>query len=382
MSVKNELNNLVRLGDYIELCDERNNNEEYTLDDIRGISTGKIFIDTKANLDGVSLTAYKVVHKDEFAYVSDTSRRGDKIALALNTTDKPVLISSIYTTFRSIDTKKLLPDYLFLFFSREEFDRFSRFNSWGSARETFDWSEFCRIQIPLPDPEIQQELVDTFNGLKALAEQNEALSKPLTEACQAYIVDCKKKYPEVELGEYIEEVDERNTTNQITLTQGIDVNMQFIPAKREAVDKEGTKIVRTGQFAFNKVVKAQGTKLPIALRTGPDCIISSSYSVFQTTNQELASKFIMLWFSRSEVHRYCGFISQGTTRDVFSYEDLCNMKIPLPPPEVQQAIVNIYNCAEEAKKIANEAREKMKTLCPALVQRAINGKCDLRGLMV
>ncbi|MBG7613660.1 restriction endonuclease subunit S, partial [Polaribacter sp. BAL334] len=156
---------------------------------------------------------YKVVHSNEFSYVSDTSRRGDKIALALNTTDKPVLISSIYTTFRSIDTNKLLPEYLYLFLSREEFDRLSRFNSWGSARETFDWSEFCRIQIPLPDIDIQQELVDTYNGLKALAEQNEALSKPLTEACQAYIVDCKKKYQEVELGNYIEECKQKNNEN-------------------------------------------------------------------------------------------------------------------------------------------------------------------------
>ena len=196
MSVNNGHNNLISLGDYIELCDERNSEGKYTLDDIRGISTEKKFIDTKANLDGVSLSAYKVVQKDEFAYVSDTSRRGDKIALGLNTTNNPVLISSIYTTFRTIDSKKLLPIYLYLFFTREEFDRYSRFNSWVSARETFDWSEFCRIQIPLPDIETQQELVDTYNGLKALAEQNEALIQPLTEACQAYIVDCKKKYPE------------------------------------------------------------------------------------------------------------------------------------------------------------------------------------------
>lgn len=373
MNVSKVQTKMVRLGDYIELVDERNTDDKYTLDDIKGISTSKKFIATKANLDGVSLTKYKVVHCNEFAYVADTSRRGEKIALALNTTSKPVLISSIYTTFRSIDKEKLLPEYLFLLLSREEFDRFSRFNSWGSARETFDWSEFSRIQIPLPDIDTQQELVDTYNGLKALAEQNEALIQPLTQACQAYIIDCKKKYPEVKLEEYIEEVNERNTENEIKLTQGIDVNMQFIPAKREAANKEGAKIVRTGQFAFNKVVKANGTKLPIALRDGPDCIISSSYSVFQIISRYLDAKFLRLWFSRSEVHRYCGYVSQGTTRDVFSYEDLSNMKIPLPPPEVQQAIVNLYNCAEEAKKIAKEAREKMKTLCPALVQKAING---------
>ena len=163
MSVNKEYSNLVRLGDYIEPCDERNSDEEYTLDDIQGISTEKKFIPTKANLDGVSLTAYKVVQSDEFAYVSDTSRRGDKIALGLNTTNKPVLISSIYTTFRSIDTNKLLPEYLYLFLSREEFDRYSRFNSWGSARETFDWSELCRVRIPFSPPEVQQAIVDIYN---------------------------------------------------------------------------------------------------------------------------------------------------------------------------------------------------------------------------
>ena len=184
----------VRLGEYIEPCDKRNSEGKYTLDDVRGISTDKKFIPTKANMDGVSLTSYKVVNPNEFAYVADTSRRGDKIALALNSTSSAVLISSIYTTFRSKDIKKLLPDYLYLIMWRSEFDRYSRFNSWGSARETFDWSEFCRTEIPLPSIDVQQELVDTYNGLKALAEQNEALIEPLSKACEAFIVDCKTKY--------------------------------------------------------------------------------------------------------------------------------------------------------------------------------------------
>jgi type I restriction enzyme S subunit len=373
MSANKNSSNQVKLGDYIQLCDERNSDGEYKLNQVRGISILKKLIETKADMQDVPLFSYKILKPREFAYVTVTSRNGEKISLAINDSDETYMVSSSYLVFKSINKDQLLPEYLYLMLSRIEFDRLSRFNSWGSARETFDWIEFCRIQIPLPDLNIQQKLVDAYNGLKVLAEENEALVKPLTEACQSYIVDCKKKYSEVALSEYIEEVNERNTSNEITLTQGIDVNMQFITAKREAADKEGTKIVRTGQFAFNKVVKANGTKLPIALRTGPDCIISSSYTVFEISNEELDAKFLRLWFSRSEVHRYCGFISQGTTRDVFSYDDLCNLKIPLPPPEVQQAIVDIYNCAEVSKKIANDAREKMKNLCPALVQRALNG---------
>ena len=120
----------VKVGDFIEQYDERNTKGELGVDAVMGISTEKTFIDTKANMNGVSLDSYKVVMKDTFVYVPDTSRRGDKMAIALNRGKKPLLVSSIYTTFRSKDTQKLLPDFLFMFFDRPEFDRYARFNSW------------------------------------------------------------------------------------------------------------------------------------------------------------------------------------------------------------------------------------------------------------
>ncbi len=368
--------NWVRLGDYIEYCDERNKDGIYTIDDIKGISTEKKFIATKANLDGVSLTAYKVVHKNEFSYVADTSRRGDKIALALNTTDKPVLISSIYTTFRSADVTKLLPEYLFLILSREEFDRFSRFNSWGSARETFDWGEFCNIQIPLPDIETQQELVDTYNGLKALAEQNEALIKPLSDACQAYIVDCKQKYPEVSLGEYVEEYDKKNTDNKIKLVKSVSVTKEFkeTNAKVNKEELSGYKIVPPNHISYVQTTKNEKC-FANALNTTSETYVVTQVNkvIFSKDPEVLNIGFLHLILRGKEFDRYAIFNSWGSARETFDWGELCNVKIPLPPQDVQQAIVNIYNCAEEAKKIATEAREKMKTLCPALVQRAING---------
>jgi type I restriction enzyme S subunit len=379
MSVNNQYSNLVLLGAYIELCDEKNGNDEYTLEDIRGISTEKKFIPTKANLDGVSLNAYKVVRRAEFAYVSDTSRRGDKIALALNTTNNPLLISSIYTTFRSIDTKKLLPEYLYLLLSREEFDRLSRFNSWGSARETFDWSEFCRIQIPLPDIDIQQELVDTYNGLKALAEENEALIKPLTEACKAYIVDCKRKYPEVALGKYIQPYDERNRNGVYTLedVRGISTEKKFIATKAnlDGVPLTAYKVVHRDEFAYVSDTSRRGDKIALALnRTNKPFLISSIYTTFRSIDTDiLLPEYLYILFSREEFDRLSRFNSWGSARETFEWREFCRIQIPLPPLDVQQAIVNVHNCAEEAKKIGTEAREKMKTLCPALVQRALNG---------
>jgi type I restriction enzyme S subunit len=170
--------------EYIEQCDERAGSN-YTVDDVIGISTDKKFIDTKANMSGVSINSYKVVKPLEFAYVADTSRRGDKIALALNDSDKPVLVSSIYTAFRCKDTNQLLPKYLFMLLNRNEFDRYARFNSWGSARETFDWNEMCRVEIPLPDPKVQEAIVNLFNcadRAKKIASQARERLKTLCPA--------------------------------------------------------------------------------------------------------------------------------------------------------------------------------------------------------
>ena len=373
MSASNGI--FVTLGDYIEQCDERNSEGKYTLDDVRGISTEKKFIPTKANMDGVSLTSYKVVNGFDFAYVADTSRRGDKIALALNTTEKSVLISSIYTTFRCKDNNELLPEYLYLLLSRSEFDRYSRFNSWGSARETFDWDELCRIQIPKPDITIQRELVATYNGLKSLAEQNEALIEPLSKACEAFIVDCKAKYPEVELGEYIEEYDKRNSDNKIKLVKSVSVSKEFkeTNAKVNKNELSGYKIVPPNHIAYVQTTKNEKC-FANALNTSNEYYVVSQVDrvIYSKDSEILDINFLHLIFRSKGFDRYAIFNSWGSARETFDWSELCRVKIPLPKIEVQRSIVNLYNCLEEAKKIASEARERLKSLCPALVQRAAN----------
>ncbi|MBW6498881.1 MAG: hypothetical protein K0B09_10860 [Bacteroidales bacterium] len=118
-----------RIGDYIKQVDKRNTDFSVTL--LRGVSTTKKLIESVANMSGVSLHSYKIVEREQFVYVSDTSRRGDKIAIALNV-EEPCIVSSIYTVFEVIEKTKLVPEYLFLWFNRAEFDRYARFHSWGS----------------------------------------------------------------------------------------------------------------------------------------------------------------------------------------------------------------------------------------------------------
>ena len=364
--------NKYKLGELIELRDERNSDGKFSLEDVKGISTGKEFIETKANMDGVSLDSYKVVNSQEFAYVADTSRRGEKIAVAFNTDEKPVLISSIYTVFRVSRTDLLLSDYLFMYFNRPEFDRYARFNSWGSARETFDWETMCDIDIELPDLATQQKYVDIYKAMVANQQNYERGLDDLKLVCDAYIEDLRRKMPCEKIGKYISECNERNENNEINLFQGINVEHVFIEPKRIAEDSENGSIVRTGQFAFNKVMKANGTKLPIALRQGPDCVVSNSYQVFEINDKNmLIPEYLMLWMNREETQRYAGYISFGTTRDIFSFEDMCEISIPIPKIEIQQSIVDIYNVYTKRKQINEQLKAQIKDICPILIRGSL-----------
>jgi type I restriction enzyme S subunit len=297
--------------------------------------------------------------------------------LALCDKDEPILVSPAYTTFIIKDKSEILPEYLFIQFNRFQMDRYGWFLSDGSIRSNLDWNVFCDIMIPLPELDVQQELVDTYNSLKALAEQNEALIKPLTEACQAYIVDCKKKYPEVELSKYIEEYIQQNLQLEYSLedVRGVSIQKKFIDTKAnmDDVPLDKYKIVKDGMFAFNVNTARMGEKFAIALCKDNTHLVSSIYGVFQVSDKsKLLPEYLYLIFYREDFDRYVRFNSWGSARETFTYYEMRDVSIPLPPIEVQQAIVDIYNCALEAKHIATEVREKIKTLCPALVQRAIH----------
>lgn len=363
---------LTKLGNYIAIFDQRNTDEKYNEESVVGISTQKKLISTKADLGGLSLSSYKLMPPNSFAYVPDTSRRGEKISLAFNSTTKTFLVSSISIVFIVKKVEELNSDYLYIYFNRPEFDRYARFNSWGSAREAFSWDDMCDIDIEIPPLSIQQKYVDVYKAMMTNLGSYEVGLEDLKLVCDSYIENLRKRIETEPIAGYIQECEERNTDLSVTLAQGIDVNMQFIPAKREAEDKEGTRIVRSGQFAFNKVVKSNGTKLPIALRRGPDCIVSGSYQVFEVNDKnKLLPEYLMLWMSRPETQRLCGFNAWGSTRDVFPYDELCKLKFPIPEISIQEDIVKIYNSYILRKEIIEKLKLQIKDLCPILIKGSI-----------
>lgn len=173
------------IGKYLILSDKRNECG-LGVDAVRGLAVSKEMIATKADMDGVGLSNYKLVPPRHIAYVPDTSRRGDKVSLGFNNTEETYLVSSISTVFTT-DEKYLLPDFLMLFFTRSEFDRYARFHSWGSARETFDWDEMCDVHIPIPDISVQQYIANIYVVYQLRKEINKQMKAQIRDICPILI---------------------------------------------------------------------------------------------------------------------------------------------------------------------------------------------------
>lgn len=175
--------NYKRLGDYIQVVNERNAD----LSDLPllGVSVQKIFFPSIANTIGTDMSTYKLIRKRQFTYIPDTSRRGDKIGIALQEEFDLALVSQAYTVFEITDTAKLLPEYLMMWFRRPEFDRYARYKSHGSAREIFDWNEMCETLLPVPSPEKQRQLVNEYHVLVDRITINNRLIQKLEETARA-----------------------------------------------------------------------------------------------------------------------------------------------------------------------------------------------------
>ena len=160
---------------------------KYGLEAVRGISIEKKLIDTKADMAGVNLKPYYILKPNEFVYVTVTSRNGEKISLAINDSEDTYICSSSYVVFRCKDDKVLLPQYLMLYFSRSEFNRYARFNSWGSARETFDWTEMCNVKIPIPEIAVQKAIADIYSCYIERKTIGERLTARIKDICPVLI---------------------------------------------------------------------------------------------------------------------------------------------------------------------------------------------------
>ncbi len=175
--------NYKKLSPYIRVVNKRNKKLEVNL--LLGVSIQKIFIPSIANTVGTDMSKYKIIYNKQFAYGPVTSRNGDKISVALLEEEETAIVSQSYVVFEIIDHEVLDPEYLMMWFRRPEFDRYARFKSHGSTRETFDWDEMCELELPIPSIEKQCEIVKEYNTIVNRISLNKELNQKLEETAQA-----------------------------------------------------------------------------------------------------------------------------------------------------------------------------------------------------
>lgn len=369
----------VKLGYYLTHQNERNIDNALSADRVRGISVQKIFTATKADLNGVSLTSYKLVKPGWFAYVPDTSRRGDKICLAFNRTDDDLLVSGIYDTFCVAEERGLLAGYLFMLFNRAEFDRFARFCSWGSAREVFSWDDLCDIEIELPPIEVQRKYVAIYKAMLANQRSYEKGLDDLKLTCDALVEKLMRELRHEAIGPFIEQCDDRNSKGDFDkdAVRGLSISKQLIETKAnlDGVNLCNYKVIAPGAVAYVPDTSRRGGKISIALNESNETNITSAintvFRVKKSAEQKLLPGYLMLFFGRSEFDRYARFNSWGSARETFDWAEMCDVRIPLPDITVQRYAVELYQAWRTRLAINERLKSQLKDICPILIRGSI-----------
>lgn len=368
-----------KLGDLIQESFRKNDALAYDISYVRGISNNKQITKTKADVDESVIHKFYIVNPGEFVYNPRTTRMGDKVGLGYNDTKTPLLFSFNNIAFFIKDEAKdlLLPEYLYMYYNRNEFDRYAMINGWGSATELFGMDEMCDIDIELPPLPVQQKYVDIYKAMLANQQSYERGIEDLRIVFEGYLDKLRNSFKHETIGNYIEICEDKNDELQYGLdsVRGISIEKRLIDTKADmtGVNLKPYYLLRPNEFVYVTVTSRNGEKISLAINDSENTYIcSSSYVVFRCKDtNSLLPQYLMLYFSRAEFNRYARFNSWGSARETFDWNEMCEVKIPIPNIESQKAIANIYSCYVEKKAIGEKLKKQIKDICPVLIKGSI-----------
>lgn len=321
--------NYKQLGQYIRQVDVRNT--EGKEDNLLGVSVQKQFIPSIANTVGTDFSKYKVVKKGQFTYIPDTSRRGDKIGIALLEDYEEGLVSNVYTVFEVIDETVLIPEYLMLWFSRTEFDRYARFKSHGSVREVMDWDEMCKVELPVPSYEEQKKIVESY---KAITERI-ALKKQINDNLDATVY---AKFQEMfqQNKELLFSGNEVEGYSIEPLSALADFKYGKMASPEIICDKgypiySGYRIVGyCNKYMFKEpqlVVLARGVSGTGEVRISPPCCHLTNLSIAVLLNDRTYMNYLLYYLENDNLIS----LDSGSAQSQITINDLSAHKVMLPP---------------------------------------------------
>ena len=346
------------LGDFIRQVDVRNTDGKE--ENLLGVSVQKVFIPSIANTVGTDFTKYKVVKRGQFTYIPDTSRRGDKIGIALLTDYDEGLVSNIYTVFEVKDENELLPEYLMLWFSRPEFDRYARFKSHGSVREIMDWDEMCKVELPVPPIDKQRSIVKAYQTITERIELKRRVNDNLVAVGTASIQKNVGRGALINLTEA--EMDRLTFPEDFKIKTVsefcAETKSGSTPSRTNNEYWENGTIswVKSGEVHNNITLQTEEYITPLGLTESStkllpkDTVLMAMYGVTAgevgylaieaTTNQAICgmicrskAEAAYLYFSLIQSQAAISRLSNGGAQDNLSKNFIDNIKIVVPPSE-------------------------------------------------
>lgn len=373
------------LGEYIRQVDIRN--KEGKKENLLGVSVQKQFIQSIANTVGTDFTKYKVVKKGQFTYIPDTSRRGDKIAIALLEDYEEGLVSNVYTVFEVIDTEKLLPEYLMLWFSRPEFDRYARFKSHGSVREVMDWEEMCKVELPVPDIEKQRKIVKAYKTITDRIALKQKINDNLANTEQAILVETVINNHTVPtaLGDLVDFIDGDRGKNYPTFDEFTSTGYcLFLNASNVTstgfnfdncmfVSEEKDKLMNKGHLSpYDIVLTSRGTLGNVALYDKhikyENVRINSGMLIIRPKTKRLSPYFIYALLKSSYMKAAIERFKSGSAQPQLPIKDLQKITFEIPESDtVLVALDRQFLAVEESISINNNEIGNLKELSNVLL---------------
>lgn len=354
-----------KLGELIKQRREKYDGSEEL--PIRGVAR-EGFISPKQ--DGADLSIYNVYYLNDFVF---NPARMELNSIALNMFWNKAICSSLYEIFYVIRTDLLLPEYLNLFIKRDEFARKCWFEAVGSARNYFRVADLSEFNIELPDLPTQQKYVDIYNAMVANQQAYERGLDDLKLTCDAYIEDLRRRMPCEEIGRYIERHDIRNGKNGSKNVMGISTSKQFREPTSKVNKNElaNYKVCHPRQIGFVQTTHNEKVFTYAFNNTKEDIVVSSVNEVFSTQEDKLYPEYLCMFFNRTEFDRYARFHSWGSARETFTWNDLIDVKIPIPDIAIQKSIAEMYTVYNTRKRINERLKTQIKDICPILIKGSL-----------
>lgn len=336
------------LGDFIRQVDVRNTDGKE--ENLLGVSVQKMFIPSIANTFGTDFTKYKVVKRGQFTYIPDTSRRGDKIGIALLTDYDEGLVSNIYTVFEVKDENELLPEYLMLWFSRPEFDRYARFKSHGSVREIMDWDEMCKVELPVPPIDKQRSIVKAYQTITERIDLkrriNDNLVATVTAIYRRMFIEGDRIYPTAPLKQLCSKIGSGATpkggktayqesgVSLIRSTNVFDYAFSYDDLAHisdEQADQLSNVVVEENDALFN-ITGVSVTRCCIVPADVLPARVNQHVMILRPNTAMPMSYYIMTTLCSAENKaKLLGIAQSGSTREAINKQEMESFSIPVPP---------------------------------------------------